>query len=124
MPDMEKVIRGLECCVGAEMGSCHPKGCPYWEDCGELFEDTLKLLREHVPRVLTLEEANDADIVWMEVPYSDRIRPVRLYQHEHMVTIRMLIANPEDVPTDSYGNDWRCWSARPTKEQREAVKWR
>ena len=24
---------------------------------------------------------------------------------------------------DSYGKKWRCWSAKPTDEQRQAVKW-
>ena len=24
---------------------------------------------------------------------------------------------------DSYGRKWRCWTAKPTEEQRKAVKW-
>ena len=24
---------------------------------------------------------------------------------------------------DGYGEDWRCWTSRPTDEQRKAVKW-
>lgn len=25
--------------------------------------------------------------------------------------------------TDEYGKTWRCWTQRPTKEQREATPW-
>ena len=27
------------------------------------------------------------------------------------------------VDTDAYGTEWRCWSARPTEERREATPW-
>ena len=49
MPDREKVIRGLECCISIIEGERCPKECPYLQDvCGGVdmvMTDALALLR-------------------------------------------------------------------------------
>ena len=50
MPDMEKVIKGLEVCTSIEDGESCPKECPYYQDVcygyDQLMRDALKLLKE------------------------------------------------------------------------------
>lgn len=53
MPDIEKVIKGIECCIcqGETRGPCSPE-CPYevieMDDCWiALNEDVLELLKKH-----------------------------------------------------------------------------
>ena len=51
MPDMEKVIKGLEVCTSIEDGESCPKECPYYQDVcygyDQLMRDALALLKEH-----------------------------------------------------------------------------
>lgn len=138
MPDREKVLKGLECClVSEEYYQCEK--CPYraTEDerkvidwcchLGELRKDALELLKEQEPRVLTLGEvkAFDYDYCYLE---EERM-PGKEYRGvcgRYKVTCitwpsitQMRIARKDDT----YGKSWRCWTAKPTDEQRKAVKW-
>lgn len=50
MPDREKVLKGMECCIN--FGDCQ-KQCDYFPDHGcdiELMHDALELLKAHEPR--------------------------------------------------------------------------
>ena len=50
MPNVEKVVRGLECCTNIAI-KCDDKDCPYWynDDCvSDLDKDALELLRMQV----------------------------------------------------------------------------
>ena len=137
MADREKVIDGLEHCAE---GGC--KGCPYAFDCliaigaSELANDALELLKEQEPRVLTLEEVIDhyslppvfVDDLGAQEDYLQDIIPLyfdfpsddswavhwRGYQ-----SVRRYL----DDWKASYGKKWVCWSAKPTDEQRKAMKW-
>ena len=59
MPDREKVIRGLECCLEfLNQDSC-PEECPYRSDggCWETMKrDALALLKEQTERIQFLEK--------------------------------------------------------------------
>ena len=129
MIDREKVIRGLECCAA----DC-VDGCPYEDPsqcCSDvLAKDALELIKELLkaqePRVLTLEEALGSDICWIEVKRikslsvaSIVVNPERL----ECATISRIGVPDSMLPFDIYGEEWRCWSARPTEEQRKAVPW-
>ena len=35
----------------------------------------------------------------------------------------ILIQQAYNLPADKYGKTWRCWSATPTEEQRQAAAW-
>ena len=124
MTKIEKVIKGFTGCL---KGEC-PKDCPYIkEDCPQaVARDALELLKEREARVLTLEEVTGGDECWFEF----RPAPVGRYADCYMNN------NPEYTSAyftgkstsslfsnKDYGKDWRCWSARPTDEQRKAVKW-
>jgi hypothetical protein len=133
MPDREKVIKGLyQHCEGSMFDRCGE--CPYYEVADEPFRcrdallmDVLALLREQEPRLMTLEEvkAFDWDYCYLE---EERLpgKEYRAVCGDYALTCitwpcvaSMRIQHGDD----SYGKKWRCWTARPTDEQREAVKW-
>lgn len=109
MTDRDKVIKGLELCDIGSDKMCYESDCPYYQNgCTErLKEDALELLRGWEPRVLTLEEAKKAEVCWLEQ------RGYEPYATDDADTW-----NPE-----IYGKAYRCWSAKPTDEQRKAEKW-
>ena len=91
-----------------------------------MLRDALALLREQEPRVLTLEEVRDEyEVVWLETKY---LQPtVCLVDNGESDADWICFAFGVD---DSYpmswhlcGKSWRCWSAKPSDEQREAVPW-
>lgn len=101
----------------------------------EVIGDAISLLKEQEPRVLTLEDvmeiynATDSH-VW---PY-DTAPFIFVEEHPDIYTYhgswtawREIMAILHDgifVHTrNTYGKTWRCWSARPTDEQRKVVKW-
>ena len=138
----KKVIEGLERCD--LYGYCADKQCPYYENvtCHEaLRRDTLSLLEEQEPRVMTLEEVQkisteDLDgVVWLEsrmysdpdngdcnIWFSGWANPVESCEMDIHI-----YAFGNEVPVEAkkrmYGITWRCWTSRPTDEQREATPW-
>lgn len=142
MADQEKVIKGLECCTAFD-GKGFPlcEECPYEDEgtCPELdvlHKDALELLKAQEPRVMTLEEVIGHyslppvvldDLDWQE-DYLQDIAPLyfdfpvddpwavhwRGYQ-----AVRKYLKDWKA----SYGQNWRCWTSRPTEEQRKATPW-
>ena len=139
MPDREKVIKGLECCMSEKM--CRNK-CPYKGQCDDggwyysrAIEEAIALLKEQEPRVLTLE-----DLWHMEhKPVYLQCKNIRLYLAEHVILLKAkrcyvpslgenYIFMREHKVRDTYwacdyNVTWRCWTSRPTDEQQKAVKW-
>lgn len=127
MTDREKVIKGLECCMAEKI--CASK-CPYKGQCDDggyyyskAIEDALSLLKAQEPRVLTLDEALEADVCWLEKKGDDRVWPCKVGSGEKWAAIWRFDQEPMAVPRDEYGKLFRCWSARPTEEQRKAETW-
>jgi len=137
MPDREKVIKGLTECVTAGLETACPLDCPYFQLCVSdvgpanlfmpLMQDALTLLKEQEARVMTLDEvkAFDWDYCYLE---EERLRgkEYRSVCGDYALTCitwpcitSMRIQHGDD----SYGTKWRCWSAKPTDEQRREVKW-
>lgn len=122
----ERVIRGLKFCVQCRL----PKdcdGCPYEGErtyavpCGHvLMADALALLKEQEPRVMTREEViHSNDWIWYEWKNTH-------YGWTVAVNCDGKWIEWEDSTTDQlceYGKKWRCWTYRPTEEQRKAVLW-
>ena len=108
MTQSEKVIKGLERCF---VDNCSEGSrCPFYSEeycLNTLMYDALKLLKEREARVLTWDEVEQAEVCWLEErgcePYAS------------------LDANEWNPKV--YGKHIRCWNYKPTKEQREAVKW-
>ena len=135
MVDKEKVIKGLECCISGNTAICKRVGCPYAEEhngisdtCIDyLMADALALLKAQEPRVMTLEEVNalDWDYCYLE---QERL-PGKEYRGMlgkyimTCVTWPSITAAKISYGAENYGRTWRCWTSRPTDEQRQAVKW-
>lgn len=90
------------------------------------------LLKEREPRVMTLEEVQRAEIVYIE-EFADPkdgvepiVRPCIIVAVKNGFLIG-IVDQEEDLTIDfflnQYGIDWRCWTSRPTDEQREATPW-
>lgn len=136
MIDREKVMKGLECMTNEDLymsaTACAEKKCPYAgiSDCDlAIFHDALELLKEQEPRMLTLGEINKNSFVWYENKSCSRLFPALVSDCQSTTRHKFIVEDvffdvgtymPKDV---LYGKSWRCWSARPTDEQREAVKW-
>ena len=139
MPDLEKVIRGLATC-GGDDPDC--QNCPYYGEHGNGFgcetimqRDALVLLKAQEPRVMTLEEVferskhMDEDAVWIEFEDEDGdmvVRPAILsnskliFEAEYSI-VAALKWEKRYFPLGTYSKTWRCWTSRPTGEQRKAV---
>lgn len=126
----EKVIKGPECCLGSD--SCAK--CNFFEykmDCSwHLKYEALELLKEQEPRVMTLEDVRQfvygsPYIIETNLPGDEPRLMWGLYSHQGIG------GNFDFAITDGrkrlfdvdYGTIWRCWTSRPTDEQRRAVKW-
>ena len=131
MTDRQKVIRALECCSQLDIDDICPAECPYAQDvcCGtvQLMADALELLKEQEPRVLTLEEVHEMawDYCYLEEEViKDKV--LQIYTGKYRIKCITWPSIASCVLTfgdDAYGKRWRCWTSRPTDEQRKAVKW-
>lgn len=138
MIDREKVIKGLECCMAEKI--CASK-CPYKGQCDDggyyyskAIEDAISLLKEQEPRVMTLEEVEDAldSVVWVDRPLFDNLSNeyalIDSYSRKLQIVELRYPFYDKDYRERSdyvtYGKTWRCWTSRPTDEQREAIPWK
>ena len=141
MTDREKVIHALELCrydpdPGQEKKWDHScLKCPYCTDhtgmgmdCARMYTDAIALLQEQEPRVLTLEEVRDeAEYMFLEkrsATWSD-LFGCAIRGDWDGYGMDLLLGEDDYIRGmwENYGKTWRCWTARPTNEQREAVKW-
>lgn len=111
-------------------------GNPHYERLwpyAQAIDEICELLEEQEPRVMTLEEATNAECVFYE--WRTRgVRPAKVIRVPYKTgTYRVQRFGDIDewVHADEYGEYWRCWTALPTEEQRraidaqrEAVKWK
>ena len=112
------------------------KDCP-WDECDTLnnrcaeipIDLALAVMRELVaqePRVMTLEEAQGEDEVWFEFRPSNVGRYADCYMHDTGDRTRVYFTGKSVMSlfeNADYGTTWRCWTAKPTEEQRKEVKW-
>ena len=145
MTDREDVIQALEKCI--KQDTCDQ--CRYYGICGEeedammpLLKDALALLKAQQPRALTLEEVFEKSkhiddcFVFVEY-YSDNLErddkpdlePCFIHNEKsyfekeyHIVSVFRGGACMCFLQS-YYGETWRCWTSRPTDEQRKAAKW-
>ena len=124
MADRENVITALS----AALVQMHGCGRYTPEDVDELEKaawNALKLLETQQARVMTLEEVKalaEDDLVWYEHVGINRLGPRVVYYTDYS---RIVFTDGSEwhFELDAYGKLWRCWTARPTPEQREAMKW-
>lgn len=102
----------------------------YDEETGDCFsrlaKDALELLEEQEPRVMTLEEvlSQEWDYVYIETEHRPYSKEIEAYCGTHTIYCSTTVVHKRQTSGDSeYGKTWRCWTARPTVEQREATPW-
>lgn len=136
----EKVIKGLECCTNG--GDCQNQ-CDEWPDNGcvkALMRSALSLLKAQEPRVMTLEEVAGCVALERETPiYMEfgylathagqviGLIPKYMYFDDENGLSWNVCEGPDQGKKDGvalceYNDIWRCWTSRPTDEQRKAVK--
>ncbi len=137
MADREKVIRGLEYCIDPQALCCK---CPYYNyghcDPDKVRKDAIALLREQEARVMDAEEVarlTEETYQWLWIEEIQNItwnlhclRAFVYSKHPDTGEFYILANGYRDIVKlegDEYGKTWRCWTSRPTEEQRKAVKW-
>ena len=139
MIDREKVLHGLSSC-GTDYGIpniCEVTECPYREDkawcvhglahdAGMLIAE---LLKAQEPRVIRFDEINNYEVLWLEVrdvETEDGLAPwVKIASGRWFSPLLCSEVQPDMILStpDEYGKICRCWTSRPTEEQREAEPW-
>jgi hypothetical protein len=137
MTDREKVIKGLECCTTQGFGCIENKKCPYGiqrygSHCVDsMLRDAIVLLKVQEPRVMTLEEVRKAygSPMWFESKGTFRGEKGFWCLHLgvspsfHIRLMPTIGEQSTELSLTAYGSVWRCWTSRPTDEQREATPW-
>lgn len=121
MADREKVIKWL-----AEEAVEHEE-----EEVRDLAHTALLMLKEQVPRVMTVEEVKQHDnqdgCVWFEQPTYNAVAAFARQDEKFTEIISpYLLGKPINhvyMSNAFYGETWRCWTSRPTPEQMRDTPW-
>lgn len=96
------------------------------EDLIEAFELAVKALDAQTPRVLTLEEVLSFGAIYMDEP-SNPTCLIMLYCYKVERDYRYIFVDSDGdkipYPSKEFNKTWRCWSSRPTDEQRRETPW-
>lgn len=127
MTKAEKVIKGLESihAVALDKEQLYVNHISM-KDFNELLADALELLKEREARVIDISEIYTAKKldVWFEDKGDNIVHPLMLIETEMTNKSQTAFFFPMMVrPIKAYGKTWRCWTARPTDEQRDATPW-
>ena len=119
MPDLEKVIKGLECIISSGTAGmrddCANCIYPGGGDClAQALRDALTLLE---PRVLTPEELYSQETVWFEEKPNHTMKQLTQDGIAALVFVGLL------HNWNGYGTVWRCWTSRPSDAQKEKTPW-
>lgn len=129
MADLEKTIKSLEHCYKGKCVYEDGERCPYERisACTKaVLSNAIELLKEKQPRLLTLEEVKQAEVVWnewtsvdgfVECMMFDRVDADGDYRFTEKLGSQIYFEPSE------YNESWRCWSARPTDEQMKETEW-
>jgi hypothetical protein len=121
MTEPEKVIKGLMRLHGSK-------------ETMDIIFDAINLLKGQEPRVMTLEEVkqhnNQDGCVWFEQPTYNANASFAIQDDECDECTEIISPyilgehiNHGYWSNSNYNRTWRCWTSRPTDEQRKAVKW-
>lgn len=128
MPEQEKranVIKGLEAIL---------------EETADMFyrstiQDALALLKAQQARVMTLDLPSsewEDKVIWLEIkgkkPIPCLFRKccdrMMFGRYERIMSFDAIGSSKEGgYFLRNYGVNWRCWTSRPTEDQREATPW-
>lgn len=100
-------------------------GC--WYDITHKYtlEQIINALKASDPRVMTLEEALEAEYVYLDVRLHTSLQCecCILIKDEDGDIVPLKKGFWGSLECDDYGIDWRCWTSRPDKSTREATPW-
>ena len=132
MLNLDDTIRAFVCCtkIPPDCKNCPEQGPGFGIECRkDVKAEVLRWLKAQEPRVMTLEELPGLDGAFL---IETRIKGATVwaswyaeYECYGETVCRMVDIGGEvdDRFKKLYGYEWRCWTSRPTREQREAVKW-
>lgn len=87
-------------------------------------------MKDKEPRVLTLEEVKRLQsirdgAIWMEIFGNGLFPALPEFSNKSLTLfVSILFEGYRSVfENDWYDKTWRCWTSRPTDEQREAIPW-
>lgn len=141
MEQFEKVCKALGQGFGNGVGNAISFQYPGMEkkyNVTTLLGDALALIRQQQERIKELEAAQTARLMTLEEVHEmawdycyleeevikDNV--LQKYCGKHRVKCITWPSIASCVLTfgdDGYGKKWRCWTQRPTDEQRKAAKW-
>lgn len=123
MSDSKKVIEGLKK-AAEELARYAPMKVN--GRCQMYFDGAIHLLKEQETKLLDADKIHVGTVYWMECENVSQVWPIEM----HHIRNLHLLNGPEweddygDVwKMPEYNKKWRCWSAKPTDEQRKVVKW-
>ena len=96
------------------------------EDQVKKIDEMDELLKEQQPRLLTLEEVKQAEVVWCEWGCAEGYVVCMLFDKiDPDGDYRLIESNGGGLyySSSEYNESWRCWSARPTAEQMKETRW-
>ena len=130
MAEAERIINDLNV---VKITLCNPQMLLTPEMCvkiGRVINSAIALLKEQEPRVMTLEDVKQAEVgtvVWLEWRIESKINSGIFFRLINKGIDDSLEFHVLDgfvaARLACYGTEWRCWTSRPTDEQRKAVKW-
>lgn len=131
MIDKRQVMYDIERCISHVPGACmkcsHYTGTVGFVCMENLMSDALTMLKEQKARVMTLEEvkAFGWDYCYLEEERLPGKEYRRIFGDYALtcITWPSIASMRIQYGDENYGRKWRCWSAKPTDEQRKAVKW-
>lgn len=103
----------------------------------DLLQTVVGLLKAQKPRVMTLEEVKGMKRLTVCV-IEQRSKVIKIIENTFNAEYGGIVTLGTENFLDfglygdtsryrrteaGYGKTWRCWTSRPTKEQRERVKW-
>jgi hypothetical protein len=138
MTERNKVIEALEACVLKDPDDSRDcKHCPrcnygafITNSCiNGVMADALALLKAQEPRVVRISELTSGEpmLVWLEdIDKKETVAGMIFDYVPGRFGFKLTDIGSMDriyPRIEDYLTRWRCWTSRPTDEQREAVKW-
>jgi hypothetical protein len=121
------LIEALEYCKGKRLLNKCCAGCPY-AGVGCAIDVAISKLNAQEPRVMTLDEVKmlDSDYYYLESMRSPgkELREIVGAYGLTCVTWPSITWARQTMGDSGYAKTWRCWTSRPTDEQREATPWK
>lgn len=94
----------------------------------EVIDNVISMLKAQEPRVLTIEEVKALPYghVIIETDKSELLRwldALLFCKNDNDSFDFITLEGRARLLGTEYNVEWRCWTSRPTDEQRKAVKW-